>query len=166
MDNSPGTKIIGILVVIVLVIVGVGYYLYLNSQQTGSPPPAEVGLPGPGPDTLPTAPATVAVVPQLLSAEYIGVPAWDPQRRLYVNTMRVSFSTTTGPLFLKETNNWKNKNGMGVAIREVDISQWASEGSVVRERQWLYQGEYTLTMTIRSADGESNSITLPTLIVQ
>jgi len=119
-------------------------------------------------DTPPTAPATAAAVavPQLLSVEYIGQAAWDPQRRLYVNLMRVTFTPTTGPLFLHETNNWRNRNGTGVAVREIDVSQWAGEGLVVRERQWLLQGEYTLTMTLRNPGGKSNSLTLPTLTVQ
>lgn len=116
----------------------------------------------------PTTPATAAAVPvpQLLSAEYVGVPTWDPIRRVFVNEMRVRFTPTTGRLFLHESNNWRNRNGTGVAVREVDVSQWARQGLVVRERRWSLQGEYTLTMTLRTPGGVSNSITLPTLIVQ
>ena len=107
-----------------------------------------------------------ATPPNLISAWFDGPAKWNSLRERYKNRLFLKYEATAAPLFLHVKVRWRNQNGEGVTLNPtIDISQWATGGTIYRNWTFGLAGEYTFTVTIRNIAGES-SLTLPTLIVR
>jgi hypothetical protein len=112
---------------------------------------------GYGQDQKPT-----AGTPTIKKAWFDKRPVWDPVNRRFENRLYVQFEPTTSPLWLIVNARYK-----GVSVERdienppVDVSQWAKEGSIWRNRWYQDAGEYTVTILLRNPAGDSAPVTLP-----